>query len=199
MKKLIYIFTILIPSIGWCQNNPDTLEFNPLTFIEKISDNEIKSLVRADSLSNKDFFFTEQYKNDFGLFLVKKENENWSVYDFETKNYGSNTIIKGIKYKNNRFVSIQVFRFPSGTCASTYGIIILLDLINNEWTEFYNYNQFECYNENAEVSSSSECEVKFSIKDNLLMMKSSKKSDDGLYCFESGIYKYENRKFVKTE
>ena len=199
MKTIFYIFAILIPYIGWCQNNPDILEFNPLTFIGNISDNEIKSLVKADSLSKKDFFFTEQYKNDFGLFLVKKENENWSVYDFETKNYGSNTIIKGIKYKNNRFISIQVFRFPSGTCASTYGIIILFDLINNEWTDFYNYNQVECYNESAEVSSSSECEVNFSIKDDFLKMKSSKKPDDGLYCFESGTYKYEKGKFVKTE
>lgn len=199
MKKLIYIFTILIPYIGWCQNNPDTLEFNPLTFIENTSNDEIILLVKADSLGKKDFFFTKQYKNNSGLFLVKKEKENWSVYDFDTKNYGSNTIIKEIKYKNDRFISIQVFRFPSGTCTSTYGIIILFDLINNEWTEFWNYNRFECYNENAEVSSSSECEVKFHIKDNFLKLNSSKKTNDGLYCFEKGTYKYENRKFIKTE
>lgn len=57
MKSIFYIFAILIPSIGWCQNNPDTLEFYPLTFIEKVSGvNEIKSLIKADSLNKKDYF-----------------------------------------------------------------------------------------------------------------------------------------------
>mgnify|MGYP007011823750 CR=1 FL=1 len=198
MKKIIYILTFLIPNIGLCQNNPDTLELNPLSFIENISDNEKKSLVKADSLGKKDFFFTEQYKDDLGLFLVIKENENWVVYDFGL-NFGSNTMIKEFKSENNRFISIQVFRSPSGACSSSYGIIILFDLINNEWTNFYNYNRFECYNDNAEVSSSSKCEVNFSIKDDILKMKSSKKPNDGLYCFESGTYKYENGKFVKIE
>lgn len=199
MKNLFYIFLILIPSIGWCQNNPDTLEFYPLTFIEKVSGvNEIKSLIKADSLNKKDYFFTEQYKDDIGLFLIKKENENWIVYDFGLS-YGSNSIIKEFKFENNSFVSIQVFRFPSGACSSTYGIIVLFDLINNQWTDFWNYNRFECYDENADVSSFSECKVDFSLKGNLLKMKSSKKPDDGLYCFKSGAYKYEKGKFVKTE
>lgn len=59
MKSIFYIFAILIPfpSIGWCQNNPDKLEFYPLTFIEKFSGvNEIKSLIKADSLNKKDYF-----------------------------------------------------------------------------------------------------------------------------------------------
>ena len=199
MKSILYIFAILIPSIGWCQNNPDTLEFYPLTFIEKVSGvNEIKSLIKADSLNKKDYFFTEQYKDDIGLFLINKENENWFVYDFGLS-YGSNCMIKEFKLENNRFVSIQVFRFPSGACSSTYGIIVLFDLINNKWTDFWNFNRFECYNENAEVSSSSECKVDFSIKDNFLKMTSSKEPDDGLYCFENGTYKYDNGNFVKIE
>lgn len=199
MKTIFYILAILIPYIGWYQNYPDTLEFYPITFIENTSYDEIISLVKADSLGKKDFFFTEHYKNNSGLFLVKKEKENWSVYDFETKSYGSNTVIKEIKCENDRFISIQVYRFPSGACASTYGIIILFDLINNQWTDFWNYNRFECYDENADVSSSSKCKVDFSLKGNLLKMKSSKKPDDGLYCFESGTYRYENGKFVKVK
>ncbi len=199
MKNLLHIIVILIPSICWSQNNPDKLDFKPLSCIEKVSNfNEIKSLVKADSLGRKDFFFTEQYKDGIGLFLIKKENENWFVYDFGLS-YGSNSMVKEFKFENNRFVSIQVFRFPSGSCSSTYGIIVLFDLLNNQWTDFWNYNRFECYNENAEVSSSLECKVNFSVNGNFLKMKSSKKPDDGLYCFESGTYKYENGKFVKIE
>lgn len=199
MKNLLFTIIVLTPFISLCRNNPDTLEFYPLSRIENSVDvNEIELLVRADSLGRKDYFFTEQYKGYSGLFLVKKEKGNWHVYNFGL-NYGSNTTVKQFKFENNRFVSIQVFRTPSGTCASTYGIIILFDLVNNEWLDFQNYNRFECYNEYSEVSSSSECEVTFSIKEDILKLKSTKKADDGLFCFESGAYRYKNRKFVKVE
>ena len=197
MKSIFYILAILIPSISWCQNNSDTLEFFPLTIVGEISNIDVKHLQKADSLGKTDYFFTKNFKENDGLFLVKKEKGDWLVYDFGL-NFGSNTLIKGFKSENNYFISIQIFRTPSGICESTYGIIILFDFINNEWTSFWNYNQIKCYNENGEVSSS-ECKVSFSIKGDFLEIKSSKKPDDKLYCFENGTYKYENRKFVKIE
>lgn len=193
MKKIFYILIILIPFIGFSQKNPDTLEFNPLTIVGKISSIDVKHLQKIDKLGKKDYFFTEQYNNNYGLYLVKKEKGNWIIYDFVIK-YGSNTKTKGFKFENNRFLSIQVFIFPSGSCESTYGKIILFDFVNSEWTDFWNYNRFQCYDEKAE-----ECKANFTIKDNFLKIKSSKKSNDGLYCFESGIYEYRNRKFVKRK
>lgn len=199
MKKLLYIFSIFVSSIGWCQNNPDTLEFNPLTFIEKISDNEIKSLVKADSLNKKDFFFTEQYKDGFGLFLVQKENENWIVYDYELYlNSGRNTVLGNIKEENNRFVSIQTISSPSGICESHYEKQVLIDIIRNEFIDFCTFAQTKCYDENGQISSSSKCKVKFSIKGNFLKIRTSK-TNDLTDCILSGTYKYENRKFVKVK
>lgn len=48
MHYLLYLFAVIIPSIGWCQNNSNALEFYSLTFVEKTSNNAIKSLVKAD-------------------------------------------------------------------------------------------------------------------------------------------------------
>lgn len=199
MKKLFYIFTILIPYIGWCQNNPDTLEFRPLVFIEKISDNEIKSLIKADSLNKKDFFFTEQYKDGFGLFLVKKENKNWSVYDYELYlNSGRNTVLGNIKEENNRFISIQTTSNPSGVCESHYEKEVLIDIKHNEFIDFFTFAQTKCYDENRKNLSQSKCKAKFSIKGDFLKIRTSATSDL-TDCIQSGTYKYENRKFVKVK
>lgn len=193
MKNIFYILIILIPFFGFSQKNPDTLEFNPMTIVGEVSSIDVKHLQKVDNLGKKDYFFTEQYNNNYGLFLVRKENGKWIIYDFVI-NYGSNTKTKEFKFETNRFLSIQVFRFPSGSCESTYGKIILFDLVNNKWTDFWNYNRFQCKDEAAE-----ECKANFTIKGKFLKIKSSKKSNDGLYCFESGIYEYRKRKFIKIK
>ena len=195
MRFILSIAMMMVSYVGFCQNK-NALDFYPLAFMEKISNvTEMRLAAKATSLPTKDFFFIEKYKNDFGLFLIRKENGTWSVYDFETKTNGSNMVVKEIKAETSRFVSIQLFRTPSGTCESTYGTIILLDLVTNEWTDFCNYNRFECAAAKAS-STPSECEVKFHLKGNYLEMKSTKKRDDGLYCFESGKYKYADHKFI---
>jgi hypothetical protein len=70
MKKTIYlfIFALLIPSIGLCQNGHDTLEFYPLTFVDNISDTEAKQLQKVDSLDKMDYFFIENFKGDYSCY-----------------------------------------------------------------------------------------------------------------------------------
>lgn len=195
MKNIFSILALFIQSIVLCQDN--SIEFYPLTIVGKVSKTDLMTMKKIDSLNKKDYFFTENYKEDYGLFLVKKENENWVVYDFELYlNSGHNSIIKSIKKENNRFVSIQVMSMPSGICESHYGKIILIDLIRNEFIDFFNSAESRCYGENGNVTSVSKCYAKFSLKDNFLKIKNSKKGTD---CMESGIYQYRKGKFVKIK
>src|SRR5690554_6949141 len=195
MKKLLYIFIFFLPAFVWCQEKE--FVFYPLTVFEKVSNvDELKSIEKVDKLNKKDFFFTENYKGYNVLFFIKKEKDDWVIYQLELY-LGANYSFKNIKEENNRFVSIQFSLFPSGMCSNIYGVVFLLDVIRNESIYFYNFNEQECYNEYAEAVSNSECKATFSIKGNILQVKSTKKPDDGLYCIESGTYYYESGKFIK--
>jgi len=84
-------------------------------------------------------------------------------------------------------------------CSSIYGEIILIDITQNEFISFFNFNEVECYDENAEVVSMSQCKAKFSIKDNSLTIISSKIPNDGLYCIGSGEFEFKKRKFIRQD
>src|SRR5690554_1768921 len=199
MKKLLYIFIFFLPAFVWCQEKE--FVFYPLTVFEKVSNvNELKSIEKADKLNKKDFFFTENYKGYNGLFFIKKEKDDWVVYQFELS-LGSNSYLKNIKVENNRFVSIQYYRSSSGVCENTYGIVFLLDVVRNEKISFFNLNKQRCYDYNGETvgARESQCKATFSIKDNVLKITSTKKPDDGLYCTKSGTYHYESGKFVRKK
>lgn len=193
MKKSLYIAVLLfLPAFVWCQDGD--FVFYPLSVFEEVSDiNELKSIEKADNLNKKDFFFTENYKNNRGLFLIKKENDKWVVYQFDLE-FGSNSYVKNIKVENNHFVSIQYNRSPSGGCSSLYGMMILLDITRNEFISFFNLNEFDCYDGGV-----GKCKANFSIKGNILQIKSTKKRDDGLECIESGTYQYETGKFIRKK
>jgi len=199
MKTIFNIIGILFFSISLGQNNLHTLEFYPLTIKDEISDIEAKKLQKVDSLDKVEYFFTENYKEDYGLFLIKKENKNWIVYDYELYLHGGrNTVIKNIKEENNRFISIKILSSPTGICESNYERVILIDITQNSFTDFFTFSEIKCFDNNGQVSSSSKCKAKFSIKGNLLKIKTSK-TNDLKDCIESGTYKYENQKFVKIK
>lgn len=193
MKIVLVLILFLINSTSWGQD--DVLEFSSIKFLEKVSTDEVKKLIKVDKLSNKDFFFTKKYKENDGLFFVKKENEIWFIYDFELSlNFGPNTHLTTITKENNRFVNIEFSRSPSGTCSSLYLITVLFDILKNEFIFFFSFNEFDCNDGNSK-----NCKATFQIKDNLLIIKSSKTKEDGLNCIESGTYRYENYKFVKMK
>lgn len=200
MKSITYLLFFLAAAIGWSQNNPDTLEFYPLTFYEKMAEaNQVKLLGKADSLSRKDFFFTEQYNDEYGLFLVKKENKNWTVYDFELYSFaGRNTIIGKIKMENDHFVSIQTISTPSGICETRYEKIILLDITQNAFADFFTVSEIQCYDENGAATTASKCKAAFSIVGNVLKFET-ERTGDLSDCMASGSYTYENKKFVKLD
>ena len=195
MRFAFLLIAILLQTPAWCQNN--ILEFFPLNLIDSISEGDVNSFIKVDSLKNSNYFFTESYKENYGLFFFKMEREKWSVYDFELYLLcGRNTIIDMIKQENKQFVSVQSLSNPSGVCESNYGRILLIDVLKNEFSNFYNYAQNKCYEENGDVSIS-ECKVKFFLKNNSLKILSTKNrlSD----CLESGTYKYNASKFVKMK
>lgn len=200
MKKLLYLIAIVIPSIGWCQINSDTLNFYPLTFIGKIHDvNAVKSLVKADNLDKRDFFFTSHYKGNSGLFLLKKEKENWFVYDYELyESAGRNTIVTYIKEVSKRFVAIQISSSPSGVCETYYGKLILIDITNKESIDFLNFLESQCYDKDGKVSSLSSCTSKYTLTGDRLIIKTTNKKGSS-DCVRDGIYEYRNRKFVKIK
>lgn len=193
MKIVLVLIIFLMNSTSWSQN--DILEFNPVKFVENVSADEVKKLVKVDHLSNKDLFFTKTYKENSGLFFVKKEKEKWLIYDFELSlNFGPNTHLTTVTKENNRFISIELSRSPSGTCSSLYRIIYLFDVYKNQYISFFNFNEFDCYD-----GKSSVCKATFQLKDNYLVIKSSKTKEDGLSCIESGTYLLEKNKFIKVK
>ena len=199
MKKWLCRLVLLIPSIGLCQNSPDTLEFYPLTFAGNISAMEATQLQKADRLGKTDYFFTEKFKEDYGLFLVKKENNNWVVYDYELYLHaGRNTIIGNIKEEKNRFVSIQIISSPSGICESHYERMILMDVTKSTSIDFFTLSAVQCYDENGQVSSSSKCKARYSIKGNILNIRTTnyKELSD---CIKSGKYMYRKGKYVRIK
>jgi hypothetical protein len=176
-----------------CQEK--TLEFYPLKAVDTIQTNCLTSLLKIDELKNTRYFFTETYMAVYDLFLVKKVAGNWVVYTFDLNlNFGTNTSIKNIKKENNQFISIRVMRTPSGTCTSIYEITILLDIAKIEFTDFFSYSKFDCFDGNV-----TDCKATFSMQENKLEIKSSKTKDDGLSCIESGDYNYENGKFIRIK
>jgi|GEM_PF-5378515 len=200
MKKLFYLFVLIIPSIAWCQNNSSILEFYPLTFVERIANiSAIKSLVKADHLGKEDFFFTTHYKDNSGLFLLKKEKGNWFVYDYELyESAGRNTVVTNIKEANKRFVAIQVSSSPSGVCESHYGRLILIDVARKESTDFLYFSETQCYDKNGKASSLSTCRAKYTfIGDRLIIKTTNKKGATD--CIGGGIYEYRDGKFVKMK
>lgn len=181
---------MLFYTYSWCQDN--ALEFYPLKLVENVSETAVRKMQKLDSIAHKDFFFITNYKDNHGLFFVKKEKQNWVVYDFELSlNWGPNTTVKMINLESNRFVSVQLYRSPPGTCSTIYGILVLLDTTNSTSVSFFNYNQMDC-----KEGKTKECKASFSIKDNFLNINSSKANEDGLDCIKSGKYHYTNGKFV---
>ena len=102
--------------------------------------------------------------------------------------------MKNIKIASNRFVSVQLTRSPSGTCASSYGIIILLDVTRKAFIHFFNFNAMDCNDGKA-----TSCKASFYIKNNHLEIRSSKRKHDGLFCIKSGKYTFKNDKIIKLK
>jgi hypothetical protein len=198
MKFFLCFVALLIQCLAWCQDN--ALGIYPMPIIGQFPEAEIVSLTKTDSLNQSDYFFTETFNEAHGLFLVKKEKEYWVVYDFELYlNAGHNSTISGIRKINDRFVSIQVYSFPSGICESRYGKIILMDVIRNEYIEFFNFAETICFDENGKPNSRSTCQAKYSFKKNILKIKSTKKPGDTQDCIESGKFRYCNGQFVRMK
>jgi hypothetical protein len=199
-RRILYI--LLFFSIQLFGQSDRIREFFPLIPIDTIYDiSEVNKFKKIDSLNIDNHFFSYKEKDyNSGLLLIKKSVNKWIVYDFEDNIFhSSNTKIGNFKKENERFISIQMFRFPSGICSNIYGVFVLLDIVNYKTLNFFNYNEVECINNAGEVSKNEKCEAKIEISNKLLKIKSTKKVDDGLYCIESSEYKIEDDKLIKTK
>ena len=180
------------------------MEFNTLTSIDTVySPNTLKKYERIDSLNKNNYFFSykdKEYKS--GLLLIKRKQSNWIVYDFEISSYlGPNGNIISFHKENERFLSIQTSKSPSGMCSNTYGFLILLDIKNPKIISYCNYNHQQCYDTSSgtTIASQSDCIAKYEISEDFLKVRSTKKQDDGLNCIESAEYKIEENRLIKTK
>nr|WP_299339650.1 hypothetical protein [Allomuricauda sp.] len=158
------------------------------------------NLKRIDSLNNDNYFFIDEYKEEFGFFFVKRVQDKWIVYDFDSfVSRTSNSNISKIEEETEEYLSIQTFRSPSGGCATAYGILFFLDVNQVRRVDFSNYYMEECYDSKGEVSHFAECKATITIKNKLVQIQSPKRSNDGLYCIGNSEYKIEEEGFVKTK
>lgn len=200
MKRTLGIILFLL-SLNVFSQTESVTEFYPLTPIDTINDfKKLNKSERIDSLNSIDYFFTyknREYKS--GLLLTKKYNDKWIIYEFDSDLFSSsNTTINNFLLEDEKYIFIQVSRFPSGFCSSIYGFLTILNIETCKTIEFCNYNYQECYDENAKVSSQSECNTTTKIENGILTLKSSDKLD-GLSCIESAEYKIENDSLKKTK
>jgi len=200
MKKIFYIL-LLFTSSQLIGQSKAVIEFYPLSPIDTISSLEnVEKLKRIDHLKNDNYFFAVGYRNKDGLFFLKKNRNKWIVFDFEFNLiFGSNNSISKIQKESENFISIQIYRAPSGSCSNIYGFLSLLDIENCKIVNFSNYNSTECYDTNGKVSSKGECKADLEVKNDIIKINSTKKHDDGLYCAESAEYRIENNTLIKTK
>lgn len=200
MKRTIGIILFLLSLKVFSQTEKVT-EFYPLTPIDTINNyKELNKSERIDSLNSTDYFFTykdREYKS--GLLLTKKYNDKWIIYEFDSDLFNSsNTTIGNFRLEDEKYIIIQVFRSPSGACSNTYGFLTILNIKTCKTIAFCNYNYLECYDENAKVSSQSECNTTTKIENGILTLKSSENLD-GLNCTESAVYKIKNDSLIKIK
>jgi len=200
MKRTIGIILFLLSLKVFSQTERVT-EFYPLTPIDTINNfNELNKSERIDSLNSTDYFFTYkdlEYKS--GLLLSKKYNDKWIIYEFESDLFrSSNTSIDNFRLEDEKFIIIEVSRFPSGLCSNIYGFLTILNIETCKTIEFCIYNFQQCYDENGDVSTQTECKTTTKIENGILTLKSSD-NRDGLYCIESAEYKIENDSLKKTK
>jgi hypothetical protein len=199
LKRIVFIL-LLVP-LQFFGQAERIIDFYPLQFTDSISGSDRNVLLsQVDSLKSDDYFFSDNYQGQEGLFWIKKAGNKWVVFDFELDlNFGPNTFVSGFKNENERFVSIQTYRSPSGQCLSKYGRIILLDIVNDKSISFFNYSQIACFDTMGEVTSSSECASTFQIRDGFIEIESTQEGDDRMWCMDNAEFKIEENAIVQTK
>jgi hypothetical protein len=199
LKGVVVLLFILFSSKTYSQAEIHKI-FYPLSPIDTIKSFEkVKRYHRIDSLNRSDFFFAyldEKYKS--GLVLLKRVQDEILVYKFESDLFtASNTRIDSFRLETSKYISIQVSRFPSGSCSNTYGFLTILDIETCKTIDYCNYSLEECYNEDGVIRSQSHCKTTTNIDGEVLSLINSCNSD-ALNCTGSGTYKVEDDMLIKT-
>jgi hypothetical protein len=199
LKGVVVLLFILFSSKTYSQAEIHKI-FYPLSPIDTIKSFEkVKRYHRIDSLNRSDFFFAyldEKYKS--GLVLLKRVQGEILVYKFESDLFtASNTRIDSFRLETSKYISIQVSRFPSGSCSNTYGFLTILDIETCKTIDYCNYSLEECYNEDGVIRSQSHCKTTTNIDGEVLSLINSCNSD-ALNCTGSGTYKVEDDMLIKT-
>jgi hypothetical protein len=199
LKGVVVLLFILFSNKTYSQAEIHKI-FYPLSPIDTIKSFEkVKRYHRIESLNRSDFFFAyldEKYKS--GLVLLKRVQGEILVYKFESDLFtASNTRIDSFRLETSKYISIQVSRFPSGSCSNTYGFLTILDIETCKTIDYCNYSLEECYNEDGVIRSQSHCKTTTNIDGEVLSLINSCNSD-ALNCTKSGTYKFEDDMLLRT-
>jgi len=200
MNTIINTILILLSFKALSQTERIT-EFYPLTPIDTINNlNELKKFERIDSLNSSDFFFTYKDREyESGLLFNKKSDDKWFIYELDLEMFSSSNMrIDNFRIEDEKYIFIQTIRFPSGVCSNIYGFLTILNIETCKTIEFCNYNKRECYDENASVSSQSECRITTKLENGILSLKNSE-NIDRLNCIKSAEYKIKNDNLIKAK
>jgi hypothetical protein len=199
LKGVVVLLFILSSSKTYSQAEIHKI-FYPLSPIDIIKSFEkVKRYTRIDSLNRSDLFFAyqdEKYKS--GLVLIKRIQGEFLLYNFESDLFNaSNTRIDSFRLESSNYISIQVSRFPSGSCSNTYGFLTILNIETCKTIDYCNDSLEECYNEDGVIRSQSHCKTNTKINGEVLSLINSCNSD-ALNCTKSGTYKFEDDMLLRT-
>lgn len=191
MKKSFLLFLILFMNFSAKALEQNTYEFQPLKIVDKIGQNDLKSIKGLDKV-NEIYFFATEYSKKKGLFLIEKKRNYWIVYEYN--DFVSNYVVRKHNYLNNNYISIVVGAQRSGIGINSYSWYLIFDLKKKAYL-ILNKSSYNA-DENDKVLRKCESSIKF--KNNIFTIKRTCfPGNECEYCIENGIYKIINGKFVK--
>ncbi|MEI7509833.1 MAG: hypothetical protein WCJ62_10270 [Flavobacterium sp.] len=201
VKTILTTFLLLLGlSYGYAQESNN--EFEPLTKVDTITSKKvINAIPLKDVIKNSAFFFTQQYGNKKGLFLIEKKGAIWIVYDYD-KYFISNYDISKHTYYSKRYVSINVSAMRSGNGENYYGWFVLFDLEQKTYLviQTWSHNSDNDINQEKYINTR-ECSSKVTFKNgSLKIVRECSPNEEENYCsncIETGTFKIENNKLIK--
>ncbi|RZK05022.1 MAG: hypothetical protein EOO46_16165 [Flavobacterium sp.] len=200
MKNTIFLIVVLL---YFSNVQAQTIfEFQPLRILDTITQKTIDKIKVKDYVKNTHCFFSEIYDTTTGLFLFKKIEDKWIVYDYNdfVSNY---TLSKHTAY-SKRYVSINVVAMRSGMGENYYGWLVLFDLEKASYIilNAFSHNSGE-YSDKTEFKQECTSKILY-IKNNTFSVTKicDVKKEDKNYCtncLDSGVYKIENDTLKKIQ
>lgn len=193
MNRYLRFYFLLLSYVTVAQAN-DALEFQSIRIYDTITTQKSINKIKEVDKINDNLFFTTEYLENKGLFLIEKKEAYWIVYDYN--DFVSNYVVSKHHKLNNQYVSIEVKASRSGFGINLYSWYLIFDLKNKSYLTL-DKSSYKADEKNI-VLNKCESIIKFK-KDIFTITRNCFPKNECGNCIESGIYRVKNGKFIKVK